>query len=940
MRNACVRSLLFPLSVLFLIACDNNAVPQATTTNVIEHSPALGASFVSRNSDSNQCQDSTVPILAATWEDGGDSPWDATTPARLIDGDLGDYWQGDSSNGRRIQLSLQSDWTISAVRYHDNWGAGDIVLDVDAANNGNEITINTGHYPLDWQQHVVNLGEIDTVYLSVTNNDVKLNELQFCGEPINNSDDDPVSDPEPPGGSCDVIPDVTAAWKNGTNPVDAWRYQDPMLLVDGDASTDWYHYWEDLGTQTAVVFTLPENYDLNAIRWHDYYGAGDAVFSTSDQSKIVTTDKWPLAWHTTAWAISNVATIEMTIESNDTKLTEVRFCGSPSGDEPPDPDDPTDPDPPDNEPDPPTNPDPNGGQDFYAQTVHIVDSFGQIAVPDTSATPWSHISSYYAEYYDGPVHKRSLEGMCSEAIHNSYWVLSDENGPSESARDYDGDGDYETYYPTWHPPVHNEGQDDECFFMHDHGEDPRTSPHYDLDDAVSIGVPFGFVHSKTGNHHHDPRLEDHVGHKVIVQNDYTLVNGRPFNVGTTFDEVGIQCNWLSKVHQGSHSSDALSNNLHEYFLNIECTDGTHARVKELASWGFRNRTFSENCTKGWYWPGFYASGPDHDPNENGHPFNDGKREFACIDDRDYASYQIGPYAGEPQLLMEIWKPDGKISAPQNEGSVLFSPYYITRNSTRYFDYQWTDRFDTTQVNTYLGRRCDGTDTDGVTGNECTSNAQCMVESTSTPPLDGCTGTGGMVSSVDLCVRGTDAWNYTIVPIDNADEQVDYSNAYPGFCTLLDANQRQIWEQQIEQAQGDSLALSNARKYHRNNPFNGTMRGVHQKRVAVYQEGSTSANYDGLKVFCTDAFGENAQWPTIVDGSVDCPVGTIVQAISATNNQWDSLNIDGSSVGAFGWNGDRLSDSNPFDTGLVGGGEVSEWVIDGVAEKSKQVRSPN
>ena len=62
------------------------------------------------------------------------------------------------------------------------------------------------------------------------------------------------------------------------------------------------------------------------------------------------------------------------------------------------------------------------------------------------------------------------------------------------------------------------------------------------------------------------RQEDHVGYKVEYENDVPL---------TTADgALGVTCDYLVRVHQGSHSPDALSNNVHELLYASRCSDGT------------------------------------------------------------------------------------------------------------------------------------------------------------------------------------------------------------------------------------------------------------------------------------------------------------------------------------------------------------------------------
>ncbi len=142
---------------------------------------------------------------------------------------------------------------------------------------------------------------------------------------------------------------------------------------------------------------------------------------------------------------------------------------------------------------------------------------------------------------------------CSEEIHDRYQTV----GP---------DG---LVYPTWHPPVDPETG---CWFGHEHGTDPRTSDIYE-----EVGdIPFGYanqylVASGFPGHRH----EDHVGHKVEVINDLVMeTDGEP-----------LVCDILAKLHQGTHSPDAFTNNLHELAFHVRCSDGLGTSITVLAPIG-------------------------------------------------------------------------------------------------------------------------------------------------------------------------------------------------------------------------------------------------------------------------------------------------------------------------------------------------------------------
>lgn len=523
------------------------------------------------------------------------------------------------------------------------------------------------------------------------------------------------------------------------------------------------------------------------------------------------------------------------------------------------------------------------GDDPYPATVGVKDSFGQVAAPSTTGPQWMAINSYYNDY-------PPQAGECSKAVHNKYWVEG-----------WDG-----KYYPTWHPAE----DASDCRFGHEHGDDPRGSDLY----KESGGIPFGFVHSRLMNSGGmGDRQEDHVGHKVIMRNNWIAVAGNPVNDGHTIKELGtdFECDWLSKVHQGTHSADALGNNQHEYFLNISCADGTHAVIKQLAVWGAPSRVFNECSDNGdahpsgdpYLHPGLIDVGFDssdnppvhaEDPNpensdatETGWPVNDGKREFGCIKDK------VNGYKD----LMELWKPDGVMRTPEN-GSIHFSPYYITKNPTRYVDPDWQEH--------------------GLPN--------------------------GYINTVDLCIRGSLAWEKVIL---NNHPNFATNGQYPNFCSLnnLSASLQTQWEDEIQAIKDSGASVSEkeaalaaareARRLSPQNPFDGTKRVTHPKRIQIYNGNGTANTPEGHTRFCTNAWGKSPVWP---QSSGDCPSGTIPQVISVGKNNWDTISatlsngstvsgISGSSNNSTNLATGAAQDPAVHDEEIVAPGIGEEWLRD-------------
>ena len=53
----------------------------------------------------------------------------------------------------------------------------------------------------------------------------------------------------------------------------------------------------------------------------------------------------------------------------------------------------------------------------------------------------------------------------------------------------------------------------------------------------------------------------------------------------------IRCDVLTKLHQGTHSKDAFTNNLHELAYHIRCTDGTE--LQDRTHCAFCGRSYAQ-----------------------------------------------------------------------------------------------------------------------------------------------------------------------------------------------------------------------------------------------------------------------------------------------------------------------------------------------------------
>src|SRR6267378_2487702 len=237
---------------------------------------------------------------------------------------------------------------------------------------------------------------------------------------------------------------------------------------------------------------------------------------------------------------------------------------------------------------------------------------------------------------------------CTAAQHDAYSVV----GPDHKR------------YPTWHPPIDPVSG---CSVGHDHGRDPRGSALY-----REVGaIPFGYANEQLDVY--DPlttRHEDHFGHKIEWQNDV------PMHFGSDAADAvfAVRCDVLTKLHQGTHSKDAFTNNLHELVYHIRCTDGTEMHITMLAAIGTPGQ-FERSCdgTTVVVGPATPANSPD----------GGGVR---IIPDRTCVDRQILVAAGQFSnfgALHESWQTSNSVRREDGHTLAFFNPYYQVSLPSRF-----------------------------------------------------------------------------------------------------------------------------------------------------------------------------------------------------------------------------------------------------------------
>jgi hypothetical protein len=243
----------------------------------------------------------------------------------------------------------------------------------------------------------------------------------------------------------------------------------------------------------------------------------------------------------------------------------------------------------------------------------------------------------------------SEQDTCSREIHDAYAVV----GPDGKA------------YPTWHPPVDPVTG---CTFGHEHGRDPSGS-----DLFAQVGhIPFGYANEYLeASGFGASRHEDHVGHKIEWENDMVMTFG---DGGDSVLEA--TCDVLVKLHQGSHSPDAFTNNMHELAYHIRCTDGTGMSVTILTPIGNAGELV-DNCSRD-----IRIQAGSANPFIS--PDGGGRRVIptaACMVERVVS-------ADRPRFdsaLRESWEIGGRVRTVDGRTLASFNPYFQIIDPSRFFD---------------------------------------------------------------------------------------------------------------------------------------------------------------------------------------------------------------------------------------------------------------
>lgn len=534
------------------------------------------------------------------------------------------------------------------------------------------------------------------------------------------------------------------------------------------------------------------------------------------------------------------------------------------------------------------------------QRVATVDSFdysfGTRPVPDATKfvvdKPWQPPSAAATA---------GLLTICPTDRHDQYW--------SEGPDDF--------YYPTWHPATDtyvSGGTTVSCTYGHEHGDDPRSSSLFHW----SGGMPFGYADNVYNRTATTPRKEDHVGHKVVVQNLWNTARGEPQDgpSGPNTPELspgGFSCYWLSHIHQGVHSDDALNHNDHEYFLNAMCDDlwetdqtrpgegvgATEVRLKLLATFG-EPGAFNDNCQGDDTPTVAYSANAGVPPEGLPSYHGDDKRSLPCPDPafadqtKDRPLVAFNPAVKDPahgmehqnhyhfnqdndvdinRRLEEVWKPGATLTkAGHGSAFIDSSAYYIVLNPARLVN----KMAPTTLMPFWNIDREPGPNWTWVGPN-------------------GLESFDPVLSTIDLCMMDGPLKDHV-------------------FCDAVTPGARVALEPMTHEE----------RKVSPLNPFNGSQRVVHPKRIQVYNQGEAS-NY------CSNAVGREA----VEAPPSGCTITQIAQYARPRSNgsSWSGLNGSVINSNQPTWTTPGVSTAtndtvvDPASLQTVGGnwGREHEWV---------------
>jgi hypothetical protein len=271
---------------------------------------------------------------------------------------------------------------------------------------------------------------------------------------------------------------------------------------------------------------------------------------------------------------------------------------------------------------------------------------------------------------------------CSQALHDTFSVIGPDN----------------KRYPTWHPPSAVDPETGRtCTFGHEHGRDPSGSALWAQIQRSYGGVLFGYANEQLDVFNQSKgiingmRHEDHVGHKIEWENDVPMFESTTTG-GANRRALAVTCDFLMKIHQGTHSKDAFTNNMHELLYAMQCHDGanggigTKVIVTKMVLFGDPG-SFSEGSPAG----GFKAiavgaASPANSPagpvgTLRSLPTVNRIRQSILVPPAQWSQFSLGLY--------EDWISANYLTAGSTQ-LAYFDPHFAVFSPSRYYDPSYPD----------------------------------------------------------------------------------------------------------------------------------------------------------------------------------------------------------------------------------------------------------
>src|SRR5262249_36539479 len=139
----------------------------------------------------------------------------------------------------------------------------------------------------------------------------------------------------------------------------------------------------------------------------------------------------------------------------------------------------------------------------------------------------------------------------------------------------------------------------------------------------------------------------------------------------------VRCDVLVKLHQGTHSRDAFTNNLHELVYHIRCTDGVEMHVTLMSAIGTAGE-FERSCDRAAHHP------PGTPPPANA-PNGGGAR---IIPARSCVAPEVLVPAGHHSdfgALHESWETSNSTRTHNGHELAFFNPSFQVNLPSRFYD---------------------------------------------------------------------------------------------------------------------------------------------------------------------------------------------------------------------------------------------------------------